>query len=186
VSQADDLPVPEESSGAGPAAAVALALAARVVAQSARQSVAEWDEAPAAVAQAEALRRRALGLAGADLAAYTGALGALAAARHELGSAGPGPPLGPALVEAAAVPLQIAEAGADVASLAALTAEHAGPDHRADAAGAALIASSAVDAAALLLEVNLSIQQDDERLASARDLIGLCRDACERAIAASR
>jgi formiminotetrahydrofolate cyclodeaminase len=186
VSLAADLPSREESFGAGPAAAIALALAARVVAQSARQSVAEWEEAPAVVAQAEALRRRALSLAGADLAAHTGARGALAAARDEAGSARAGPPLGPALVQAAAVPLQIAEAGADVASLAALTAERCAPDGRADAAGAALIASGAVDAAAHLLEVNLSIQQDDERLEQARELIGLCRDARERATAATR
>jgi formiminotetrahydrofolate cyclodeaminase len=174
-----------ESPGAGPAAAASLALAAAVVVDVARQSAGEWDEAPAVAAQAEALRSRSLGLARSDLEAYTGAREALAALGAERQPVPGRPPLGPALERAAAVPLEIAEAGVDIATLAAVAAERCPPDLRADAAGAALIATGAVGAVARLLEINLSVGPRDERLEQARQLVGMCELARERAIAAS-
>jgi formiminotetrahydrofolate cyclodeaminase len=94
-------------------------------------------------------------------------------------------PLAPALSGAADLPLEIAEAAADTAALAALVAEHANPDARPDAAGAALLAAGAVSVAAHLVEANLAVLAEDKRAARAQELTALAEDACRRALAAT-
>ena len=99
--------------------------------------------------------------------------------------AGGGDPqdLGLALERAAEVPLEIAEAAVDVASLAALVAERGEQALRADAVAAAVLALAAARAAATLVEVNLGTTASDERVTRARDLAGSATAAAERALA---
>jgi hypothetical protein len=153
---------------AGPLAATVVEQAAALLAELAR----EFGDETAAV-QADALRARAAGLAQADEAAYAAAAGLL------VGRGGHDFELGRALEEAAAVPLRIAEAGADVAELAAALAERVVPDARPDLAGAALLAAGAARAAAHLVEVNLAVSAGDERLQRARAAAAAAAAAAE-------
>src|SRR5262249_462240 len=123
----------------GPVAALSVALAAGVIGEAARLSAAGWDDAAGVVAQAAALRRRAIRLAREDRAAHLVATGARAEARRDEHARG-GTPLATALTRAADLPLEIAEAATDVAALAALVAEEGSPDRSGDATGAALLA----------------------------------------------
>ena len=79
------------------------------------------------------------------------------------------------------IPLEIAEAAVDVASLAAVVAERGEQALRADAVAAALLAQGAARAAATLVEVNLGTTSADERVARARDLAGSATAAAQRA-----
>src|SRR3974390_2084398 len=106
--------------GGGSAAAMVVALGAALVEMAARASGEHWDQAGGTVAQAVALRDRALALVSRDAEAYDAAVVALSGGGDE--------PLGDALARAAAVPLQIAHLGVDVAQVAQLTAEHGGAD----------------------------------------------------------
>jgi methenyltetrahydrofolate cyclohydrolase len=165
--------------GGGSAAAVAVALATALVGKVARVSRGQWLGASGAVAQADALRLRAAPLAQADAAAYAAALVALRP------GAGPSPRaerVSDALAEAAAIPLRVAEAGADVAELAALTAEKGDPDLRGDALAAALLAAAATEAAARLVEINLATTEADERVGHARELGAQARAAARRVL----
>src|SRR6266700_3024039 len=108
--------------GAGPAAAIATAAAAALVAMAARFSRDSWAEASTTVAQAEALRRRALKLARED----ADALDAVLAARDFH--------LGRTLARAADAPLAIGETACDVALLAAQVADQGDPELRPEAA----------------------------------------------------
>ena len=169
----------------GPTAAIVAALAAGVVAEAARRSQDVWEEAHGTAAQAVALRRRAVGVAGNDREAHLAAREALDAAR-----AGEGGPLSDAtlaatLKRAADLPLEIASIGADTAELGAVVSEHGSPDLRADAAGAAALAAGAVEAAAELIEVNLSTGAEDERLIRALDLRQAASAASDRALSSS-
>jgi formiminotetrahydrofolate cyclodeaminase len=91
--------------------------------------------------------------------------------------------LGLALQRAAAVPLTIAECAADVADLAALVADRADPEARADAAAAALLAAGAAQAAAHLVKINLGVLSDDERAQQADAAVDGSRRAAQRALA---
>ena len=172
--------------GVGASAGMVVGLVAALLEEIARSSGDGWPEAGGAIAQATALRRRSLRLARADAAAYAEGRDALLS----LSTRGPTeegdvPGLTEALNRAAEVPLQIAEAATDAVTLAALIAERAKYDLRADAAGAACLASGATAAATHLVEVNLATQAPDERLGRARELVSLSRAASERALAAS-
>jgi formiminotetrahydrofolate cyclodeaminase len=170
--------------GAGFVSAVAVAMAAGLVAMAARRSVEVWPEAKGAVAQAEALRTRIIPLAERNAAAYSQAVATL---RDESPSEAPDrrdEAIAEALDRAASVPLQIGEAAADVAALAALLVERGEGSLRADAAAAALLAQAGAGAAATLVEVNLSITASDERVGQARAFADAARAACERAQAA--
>jgi formiminotetrahydrofolate cyclodeaminase len=159
--------------GGGSVAAIAGALAASLVAMGARFSD-QWEDAPGAVAQAEALRARLLPLADEDANAYENFLLARRMSRDvepEVRDAA----IGDALSRAADVPLAIAEAAHDVASLAAGLAERGNPNLRGDAATAALLAEAATRATANLVEINLATREDDERIARARDLVEMTR-----------
>jgi methenyltetrahydrofolate cyclohydrolase len=161
----------------GSAAAVTIALAAAVVEMVARASGPSWPQAGGAVAQAAALRSRSVKLAELDGAAYDAAVGAL--------RAGGGQDLERVLAQAAAVPLQIARAGADVAQLAREVAEHGEPDLGADAAVAAVLASAATRGAAGLVEVNLGTLAGDPRAVEAGELVAAAASAAERAAQAA-
>ena len=145
----------------GSAAALATAMASGLVRLVARVSH-DWEDAPGIAAQAAALGDRALVLADDDHRAYAHALEQLRSADHDV-------TLGKALRRAAHVPLQIAEAAADVAALAALAARDGAEAVRADAWAAATLAEAASAAAARLVHVNLATQPDDD-LSTGADL----------------
>jgi formiminotetrahydrofolate cyclodeaminase len=153
---------PGPAAGAGSAAVVAVA--AGVVAACGRASRQSWPEAGGAIAQAEALQARAAPLAQADVQAFEEASVALHS--HGAGDA----TIGVKLARAAEVPLVIARAGADVATLAADVARRGDPAVSADAAAACALAAGATQAAAHLVEVNLAVTEGDPWLAEARAL----------------
>jgi formiminotetrahydrofolate cyclodeaminase len=166
--------------GGGSVAAIAGALAASLVAMGARFSD-QWEDAPGAVAQAEALRARLLPLADEDAHAYENFLLARKMSpdvEAEVRNAA----IGDALSRAADVPLAIAAAAHDVASLAADLADRGNPNLRGDAATAALLAEAAVRATANLVEINLATREDDERIARARDLVESTRRISRRVL----
>jgi formiminotetrahydrofolate cyclodeaminase len=66
--------------------------------------------------------------------------------------------------------LQIAEACVDIVMLATELAGQATPELEPDARSAAALAAGATRAAALLVEVNLSVRPDDGRVRLARRL----------------
>lgn len=151
----------------GPAAALVVALAAAVTAAAAERARAEWEEAGAARAQAQALRRRALELAQRDVAAY-------AEARRRLTNRGlPGGAtqdwqLGQAVLASAEPLEELAACARDLAQLAELLAAHAPGDLRPDLAVAAILSTGAARAAAHLVEINLVAGADEERVDAAR------------------
>jgi formiminotetrahydrofolate cyclodeaminase len=69
------------------------------------------------------------------------------------------------------VPLRIAEAAADVVTLAESISALAAPGERGDVTGAALLAAGATRAAAHLVTINLTARPGDERDARARAAI---------------
>lgn len=165
----------------GSAAALVTATAAALVAKAARTSTAVWDEAEATVAQAEALRARAAPLAQADADAYAEAVSHL----DEPRDASPERrdfQLGRALDAAAVVPLRIAATAADVAELAAEVAARGNPNLRPDATGAAMLAEAAARTAAHLIEVNLAVGGDDDRVRRAREHVESAAAAVRRAL----
>jgi formiminotetrahydrofolate cyclodeaminase len=178
--------------GGGSAAALTVAFAAGLVAMVARGSRATWDEADGVAAQALNLRDRASPLASDDAAAWDEALEALAATVDTSTGEGNGDggrgdfALEQKLERAAAVPLEIAELGADVAALAAYAAELGNAALRADAAAAAALAAGGARAAAHLVEVNLGMREGDERLARARASERAAAEAAERLLASIR
>src|SRR5437868_5721632 len=131
---------PEQGAGGGSAAALTVALAAGLVAMVARRSRETWSEAAGLSAQALAVQERIAPLAEADAEAWASALEALAGGRGD-------DELHQALADAVEIPLQIGEAAADVASMAALAAELGEGTFRGDAAAAALLAEAAARAA---------------------------------------
>jgi formiminotetrahydrofolate cyclodeaminase len=76
--------------------------------------------------------------------------------------------LGTLLERAAAIPLAIAEACADVATLARELADRLDPALGPDLEAAALLAAGAARGAAHLVEVNLVVSPEDERARRAR------------------
>jgi formiminotetrahydrofolate cyclodeaminase len=160
----DDL-AGEVGTGAGASAALVLGLAAEVVTRAAR--AATWSGAGGAAAQGSLLRARAVRLASANATAFERAR-TLLDAPHVLPARARDWTLGRALEHAADVPLAIAECAADVALLAAETAQHADGVGRADAAAVAAVADGVARAMGLLVEANLTVSADDDRAADAR------------------
>jgi formiminotetrahydrofolate cyclodeaminase len=151
------------SPAGGSAAAIAVAMGAGLTAMCARNSRDEWPEAGGATAQAEMLRARIEPLAQADAEAYESALAAFRLPEllePEVRNA----TLGVALERAAAIPLAIAEVGADVADLAAHLAEKGNPRVRGDAVAGALLAEAGTRAAAHLVRINLGAAPEDVRV----------------------
>ena len=156
------------SPGGGPVLALTLAMAAGVVAMSARASRADWPDADAAAANADALAQQAAALADRDAEAFENALATLDAAdaieperRDE--------EIGRAFAAAAEPPLEIGELAHAVARLAAEAAAHADERVRPDAIGAAALAAAVATGAAELVAVNLTATKADERVARARE-----------------
>lgn len=170
--------------GGGSAAAIVVAMAAGLVTMVARASKGHWAEAGGAIGQAEAFRARVAPLAQADAEAYAEALTALRR-REELEERYRDQKLRDALERAAEIPLRIAEAGSDLACLAALLVENGNPEVRADAAVAAVLAEGGARAAAKLVETNLGATEDDPRVRHARSLVAVAVEASERALAAA-
>jgi formiminotetrahydrofolate cyclodeaminase len=184
-----EVATPEPMPGAGFCAAVTLSMAAGLVAMVASASRGEWGEAKGAAAQANTLRERVAPLAQLNVEAYASAIARLRAAEYapdqreaEPGS-DPSQDLGPLLERAAQIPLEIAQAAVDVASLAAVVAERGEQALRADAVAGALLAQGAARAATTLVEVNLGTTSSDPRVTRARDLAGSAGVAAERALA---
>ncbi|HSL64783.1 MAG TPA: cyclodeaminase/cyclohydrolase family protein [Gaiellaceae bacterium] len=173
---AEDTLVPASGSVAG----VVVAMAAALTAMAARRSSGTWAQAGGAVAQAEALRRRATPLAQEDAEAYLEAV-----ARLEQRASGRDAELGRALARAAEVPLLIAQVAADVAALAKEVAESGDPAVRGDATGAALLAQAAARAAAHLVEINLAAGPGDLRVLSANSLAAAASAWADAALAAA-
>jgi methenyltetrahydrofolate cyclohydrolase len=170
--------------GGGSVAAVVTAFAASLTAMAARFSSEQWEDAAGAVAQAEALRARALPLAEEDARAYESYLAALHLPK-ELEPAARDAAIGEALSRAADVPLAIAETALDVASLAAELTERGNPNLRGDAATAALLAEAAVRSTANLVEINLATREGDERVERARELVEMSRRISRRVLEAA-
>jgi len=161
----------------GPAAALAVASAAALVALAARVTEG-WEDAGAVAAQADALRRRATALAAEDAEAVQAYLDAREQADPR--QAARDFVLGRALERAADVPLAIAETACDVALLAEAVADRVGGDVRPDAVAGALLAHGAAQAAAHLVAVNLAAGADDERTRRAAELARAAGEAAAR------
>ena len=151
--------------GGGSAIAVSVALAAGLSSMAARLSTNQLADATGLAERAEGLRDRVAPLARADAVAYGRVLVAQRAheAPDRVGD------IRAALSEAADVPLAVAEAGAEVASLAARLASDGNPNLEGDALCAVLLADAGVRAAVRLVEINLS--GEDGRLERARELV---------------
>lgn len=166
----------------GTGAALVAAIAASLVAKAARLSRDSWSEAPGAVAQAEALRDRAMSLAIADALVFEEALATL----RGIDQIEPGRrdiALKNALVRAGEVPLQIAEVACDVALLAASAAEAGNPELGADAAIAAVLSEAAARSARHLVAVNLATVPEADSLSRGEQLAQAAASAAQRAVA---
>lgn len=148
---------------AGPATAQVGAAAATVVAATARVA----GDATGA-SQAEALAVRLRRLAEEDADALVAARAAFPETEPETSDPRRDFAFARVLDRAAAAPLAIAEACADVAILARSLADQVDPALGPDLEAAARLASGAAKAAAHLVEVNLAVGEDDERVRRAR------------------
>jgi formiminotetrahydrofolate cyclodeaminase len=162
----------DRAPGAGSAAAVTGALAASLVVKAAKRSDGSWAEAAGVVAQAHLHATRCIELAARGADAFDEALLALAA--------GAGVEL--PLERAADVLLELCDVAADVAVLAARTAEQGDGTFRADAASASVLAEGVARAAEALIRANLTVTASDHRLVRARSLTEVAADARRRAL----
>ncbi|MGH3078797.1 MAG: cyclodeaminase/cyclohydrolase family protein, partial [Gaiellaceae bacterium] len=119
----DRLATGGQAPGGGSAAALSVAFAAGLVAMVARCSRGSWEDATGVAAQGLAIKERAAQLARSDADAWEQASAALRDAGNGEGD-GRNHDLEQKLGRAAAVPLEIAELGADAAALAALVGEY--------------------------------------------------------------
>jgi formiminotetrahydrofolate cyclodeaminase len=179
----DALASPSPVPASGSASALAAAMAASLVSMAARLAP-DWEDARGVAAQADALRVRAGRLAQLDAEAYGTVL--------ELREAPPDERpedrdfrLGGAFSHAADVPLEIASVAEDVAELAALVADASAHAPRADAAGAAVLASAAARCAASLVGINLAVAEGDSRPGRANAHALAAELAAQRALDAS-
>lgn len=172
--------------GGGSAAALSVAFAAGLVAMVARCSRESWDDAAGVAAQSLAIKERAAQLARTDADAWQEAAAALREPSTDGDAERRDRELEQKLGRAAAVPLEIAELGADAAALAALVGEYCEGAFRADAAAAAALASGGASAAAHLVQVNLTVQEGDERLKRARASEQAAAESAKRTLASIR
>ena len=178
----NELEAPAPSSCGGTAAAVSAAMAAALVTMVGRGS-SSWPDGSGIAAQARALRARLTALGDDDAAAFGSVLATM---RERSGTVEQRDfSLGEALLRAAEVPLQIGEAAADVAELAALAAAEGAPHLRPDAAAAAALAEAAVRAATYLVEINLAVVPGDRHSERASRLTAAAAAARERALGAT-
>jgi formiminotetrahydrofolate cyclodeaminase len=162
--------------GGGAAAAITAGLAASLVVMAARYSAGTLADSHQLVDTGERLRRRAGALADADAEAY----GAVISAQERLRNGGSTSrdEVRRALRRAAAVPLEVAEVGAETARLAAVLAVEAKPDVRGDAVTALVLAEAATRSAAHLAVLNTHAGGGDVDLAQrAADCVAVARGA---------
>jgi len=177
-----ELEAPAPSPCGGTAAAVTAAMAAALVTMVARGSSA-WSDGAGIAAQAKVLRTRLTALGTEDAIAFEAVLVKM---RERAGTAEQRDlALGEALLRAAEVPLQIGEAAADVAELAALVAAEGAPNLRPDAVAATALAEAAVRAATHLVEINLAVVPGDRHAQRASQLAAAAAAARERALGAA-
>ena len=177
----DELEAPAPSPCGGTAAAAAAAMAASLVVMVARGS-AEWADGAGIASQARALRSRLTALGDEDAAAFEHVIATMRKGNDAGTAERRDHALGEALVQAAEVPLRIAEAAADVAELAALAASEGSPHLRPDATAAATLAEAAVRAATHLVEINLATVPGDHHSARAELLAAAAAAARARAL----
>lgn len=142
-------------------------MAAALIAKAAHRSQ-SWDEAATVIAQADSLGARCAELAWDDADAFREALDALDR----------GVEVAAPLRRTTDVLLELAETAADVASLAARTAERCDGRFSGDAAAAAALAAES------LVSVNLTVTETDERLQRAHSLAEGAAAAALRALRA--
>lgn len=175
----DELEAPAPSPCGGTAAAAAAAMSAALVTMVARGSPG-WADGAGIASQARALRSRLTTLGDDDAAAFEHVMVTMrkrAGTPEQRDHA-----LGEALVHAAEVPLQIAEAAADVAELAALAATEGSPRLQPDATAATTLAEAAVRAATHLVEINLATVPGDQHSRRAEMLAAAAAAARKRAL----
>jgi formiminotetrahydrofolate cyclodeaminase len=177
----DEVASESPTPGGGALAALTAALAAGLVEMAARNSP-EWELRGAAIAQARVLRERLSELAPLNDEVYEHALAALRLP-DAVDSGSKSDLIGSSLERAAAFPLAIAEAASNVAELAAVVSEDGSPVARADATAAAMLALGATRAAAHLVEINLGVREQDERLLRATRLAADAAAASARSLA---
>ena len=188
--------VPHRAS-AGATAALAVALAADLVAQVAECSTG-WDGHQGALAQADVVRDRAVARSCEAAVAYgllvealEGAIADPGVDRQSTSSRGISPALDPTtlgreLVGAVDLLLEIAETACDCAALAVVVAKAGDTVVRADATAAAVLAASAAEMAAHLVEVNLLASAQQERTGRARQLAGAAAEFRSAALGVMR
>jgi methenyltetrahydrofolate cyclohydrolase len=177
----DTISAETSAPGGGSVAAVVGAMAASLTAMAARFSKEQWEDAAGAVAQAESLKARLLPLAEEDAAAYETVLLALRMPKdvhEEIRDAA----IGEALSRATDVPLAIAEACVDVATLGCELGQRGNQNLHGDAAAAVFLAEAVVRGCANLVEVNLATREGDERLDRARELVEMSRRISRRVL----
>ena len=141
----------EPAPGGGASAAVAVALAAALTGMAARFSADHFAGASELAERSERARRRVAPLTQED--APVG--GRVLAAQHEDGDPEDRREhVREALSDAADVPHSVAEAGAEVAEIAARLAREGNPNLRGDAVAAALLAEAGARAAEVLVRIN--------------------------------
>jgi methenyltetrahydrofolate cyclohydrolase len=181
----EDVASPRLEPGAGSVAAVTAALAAAVSVSVSQLSGEAAEDAEEAVARAQAARERLTLLADANAAAYEEATRSLGRGAEDY-EEGRERRLGTDLALAAYTPLSIAEVAAEVAYIAALLADGADPEVRADAVVAACLAEGAARGAAHLVRINLGMAPGDERAERADEFAAIAAEARERALSTHR
>jgi formiminotetrahydrofolate cyclodeaminase len=176
----DDLASEDAAPAAGSVAALLVAMAAGLCAKAARASI-DWPDASAAIAQAERLRKRTAPLAQSDAEAYEEALAALHLP-DQLEVEVRDMAIGQVLARAAEIPLVIAEAGADVACLAAEIADRGAAERRAEAVAAAVLSAAGTQVAAHLVGINLLVTPGDARAVKARTVGEIAAAAARTAL----
>jgi methenyltetrahydrofolate cyclohydrolase len=179
---ASEAPAP----GGGAVAALAVAQAAALAGMAGRFSVGrpglDTIVVEDLIAAADRLRDLGAVLADADAAVYEDYLAAVRMPR-EPDPASRSAAIAEARSAAADVPLQTAEAAADVARLALAVLDHGNPGLRSDAAASAFLAAAAATVGAMMVTDNLAKQTDDPRVAEAVALARTVRGAADDALA---
>ena len=168
----DELASAAPAPGGGAAAAVLAAIGAALVAMVCHLTIgkpryAEHDELMrAALATAEELRARAVGLAGQDAVAFSEVSQAYKLPGHD--KAAKAAAIQVALAGAAGVPMRTAALAAEVIGLAGRILGGANVNVISDVAVAASAARAALDAAAVNVEVNVAAMADESRQVALR------------------
>jgi formiminotetrahydrofolate cyclodeaminase len=171
-----------DAPGGGVIAGVTLADVAGLVVKAARAAGAGWADAGGVAAQATVLGRRALAAGRLSGEAYGEATALM---RTATGRGERDDDLAGALERSAQAPLELAGIAADIAVLAADTAQDGGSAMRAEAVTACVLAEACCVAAAHLVEVNLGMLGGDVRLAQSAVHVTHARAARARVAQAS-